>query len=442
MRSTRIRLAILAAVVTAALPLPAFAASNAFLTTRGLIGGGVGTVYSSSVISGDNVIMVARVNTPGSRAVLQRFNLVAASSTVFSSDPTYDLAEPAISGDWVVWYRNKDIQAKNIKTGVVKDITTDAAAPIDAFPSISGTFVVWSSLNGTHWDLKAKDLATGAAPFVFAGGAGNQVLPSAYGKRVAYLAGSIGAYDIYVKTIGSSAAAKRITNSSADKDTPRMGDHLVAWCEKNTSGKWMIRYYDFNTGLIYDGPSSMSDDMVNPRVSGDRIVYDSSSGANPNFYVWDTRIARVPGAFPNLLLAATSWGDSEGAISGNDVAWVTGGFDGSTAPLWGRLAAPSISVGSVPKRIARGRRLHLVGSISDQGHRIGNAQLGIERYSAGRWTRIKTLTASSTGSFSYYTPKNTSKTSYRVVYDGYTGYLASLVNHLSTVSRAKTAWPR
>jgi hypothetical protein len=182
--------------------------------------------------------------------------------------------------------------------------------------------------------------------------------------------------------------------------------------------------------------------MVNPRVSGDRIVYDSSSGTVPNFYIWDTRVARIPGAFPTSLLAASGWGDSEGAISGNDVAWATGGFDGSTTPLWGRLATPSISVGSVPKRIARGRRLHLVGSISDQGHRIGNAQLGIERYSSGRWTRIKTLTASSAGSFSYYTPKNTSKTSYRVVYDGYSSFSASLANHLSTVSSTKTAWPR
>jgi hypothetical protein len=104
---------------------------------------------------------------------------------------------------------------------------------------------------------------------------------------------------------------------------------------------------------------------------------------------------------------------------------------------------PSISLSSVPSRISRGGHIHLTGSISDLGHRIGGAKLYVEKYAAGKWTPIKLLTASTTGTFSYKTPAAHSKTKYRVVYNGNVDLLdAPASEHLSTVSAVKTAWPR
>jgi hypothetical protein len=107
------------------------------------------------------------------------------------------------------------------------------------------------------------------------------------------------------------------------------------------------------------------------------------------------------------------------------------------------LTAPSFSLHSVPSRISHGGHIHLTGYVSDQGRRIAGARIGIEKYSSGKWVLVKTLTATSTGDFTYKTSKTYSKTKYRVVYDGYMSATAAPArNHLSTVSAVKTAWPR
>jgi hypothetical protein len=220
--------------------------------------------------------------------------------------------------------------------------------------------------------------------------------------------------------------------------SPTIGDHLVVWLVHNAAGKDMIRYFDYNTGATYDGPSGATYDMVNPRVSGDRILYNTPNGSDHDLFVFDTRLAKTYGSMASFKLAGTGDDEKMGAISGNEVVYIAG-----ISPIWGRLAVPSISLNSVPKRIPRHGHIHLKGSISDQGHRIGYASLGIERYASGAWTRIKTLTASSTGTFSYKTPTAHSKTPYRVVYDGRIAIAApGALTHLSTVSATKTAWPR
>jgi hypothetical protein len=153
--------------------------------------------------------------------------------------------------------------------------------------------------------------------------------------------------------------------------------------------------------------------------------------------VWDTRVAKATPAFAAIDV---STGDTaeEGTIDGNRIA-----YRADRKLYFATLMVPSISLNTVPTRISHGARIRLRGSISDQGIRIGGASLGIEKYASGRWTRIKTITATSTGSFSYYTPKNHGKTKYRVVYDGKMAPFApQTTQHLSTVSVVKTAWPR
>jgi hypothetical protein len=178
--------------------------------------------------------------------------------------------------------------------------------------------------------------------------------------------------------------------------------------------------------------------MQNPQVSGDRILYNTYGGADRDVYVYDTRIAKTDAAGASFVIAATTNEDRYGRIDGNQFTYATGNI-----VYFAKLVVPTISLSAVPSRIPHGGHIHLKGSISDQGHRIGGATIGIERYGSGKWTRIKTFTSSSTGAFSYQTPKNYTKTKYRVVYDGRVDDFGSpSANHLSTVSAVKTAWPR
>lgn len=439
MRTNTIRRAIAVAVLALALAVPSAAMANGFFVERSLVDLIFNTTYDRPVVSGDNVIYMSQSTAPGSRWVLQRFNIATGSTTVFHADPTYSVESPRVSGDWVVWMQNSDIKAKNIRTGALKSVTDDGAMEPEAVPDVNGNYVVWSSWDGSTWDVKGKNLATTGSVFTVAGGADHQFGPSIYGKRVAYLDSSNAHFNVYVKTIGSTAAPKKITDNAFDQASPSIGDHLVAWLTHNASGKDMIRYFDYNTGGTYDGPSSASYDMVNPQVSGDRILYNSAiNTSDQDLFIWDTRVARWSGSLSTFRLAGTGNDEKTGAISGNDVAYIAG-----ITPIWGRLAVPSISLSSVPTRIPRGGHIHLKGSVSDQGHRVGYANLAIEKYASGKWTRIKTLTAKSTGAFSYQTPRTYSKTSYRVVYYGWPPNVgAGALSHFSAVSSSRTAWPR
>ncbi len=270
------------------------------------------------------------------------------------------------------------------------------------------------------------------------GGDHNQTFPAIYGKRVAYLDNKTGSDTVWVKTIGSSAQPLHVTDDGHLQSSPDIGSHLVVWLTGNASGKQAVRYYDYNTGLYATGPSSTVNDMVDPQVSGDRIIYSTWDGLDYDLYLFDARLAKAHPTEASIPIATTANQDRYGRIDGNELTYMSGNI-----VYYVRLAVPGISLNSVPKRIPHLGHIHLKGSISDQGQRIGGASLGIEKYGSGKWTRIKTITASSTGTFSYQTPHNHSKTLYRVVYDGKLDHFgAQSADHLSTVSAVKTAWPR
>jgi len=437
MRIDRIRTALLAALVVCVLAAPATASANGFFAERSLAPILAGVTFSSPAISGDNVIFMEETAVPGATWILMRFNFANSGASQFQANGTQNALTPQMSGDWVVWQQNSDIKARNIKTGAFKDVTNDAAVTDERLPVISGTLVVWWSFNGSTWDVKGKDLATTASPFVVADGAASQYSPSINGKRVAYLDTSNGFSNVYVKTIGSTAAPLKVTDNTVNQNGPSIGDHLVAWTVHNGNGKDMIRYYDYDTGLTYDGPSNPTYDVSPPRVGGDRILYSLANGSDTDLLIFDTRVAKVSGVFASFPLATTADDDKMGAISGNEVVYISG-----ATPMWGKLLAPAISLNKVPARIAHGGHIHLTGSIRDQGHILGGATVRIEKYSSGRWVQVKTI-ACPKGTFTYKTPPIHTKTKYRVTYDGRFAWGTSTVtNHFSTVSGTKTAWPR
>jgi hypothetical protein len=442
MRARRLGVALMAVAVLM-WGLPAAAVADPFVSAWSIIG--LRPVPSPSYhfpqISGDNIVFGQQV--PGENIMLERFSLVTGSASLFQSPPDgQNMLSASISGDWVVWKAGPDIGAKNIKTGAVKRITNYSGMVSGSSPSVStasGAYVVWMRSDSVNPDVMGKNLATNGSVFTIAGGPQWQAYPSIYGKRVAYvLDDGAGNRNIYVKTIGSSAAPRKITNNDLGPLETAIGDHLVVWRIRNGSGRLAIRYYDYDTGLTYDGPSSTEYDMQRAWVSGDRILYGMATGpSDMSLHVWDTRIARTSASAASLTVASAVEYESY-AFDGGRITYASG-----DEIYYARLAIPSISLNAVPTRIPHLGHIHLTGSISDLGVRIGGAKLGVERYASGKWTRIKTLTASATGTFSYQTPHNHAKTKYRVVYDGQaTVAQVPWTNHLSTRSAVKTAWPR
>jgi hypothetical protein len=348
--------------------------------------------------------------------------------------------------DWAVWSEHNDIHALNLRTGAVKHVTNDTR--VDSSPQISdadGTYVVWQSkvdANATVSAIKVKNLNTGGSPSTLVSEADFPQNPHIYGKRVAYFGHYNGFSNVFVKTIGSSAAPLRITGFTGNvpgvlEQCLAIGNHIVAWRGWETPTTIFTYYYDYNTGLTKKVfvPGNV---IYDPNVSGDRMIVYVGGDPTWDMRVYDTRIAKTNEPF---ALVDVTDGDTgmQGSIDGSRIAYLL-----DREIHFVKLTVPSISLNSVPKRIPHKGHIHLKGSISDQGIRIGGASLGIERYASGKWTLIKTITASAAGTFSYQTPHNHSKTKYRVVYDGFMGSMfgSQAEEHLSAVSSVKTAWPK
>ena len=122
------------AALTLVLLLPATALGYGFVVQRGLIGLSFGPPPNFLLpdLSGNNVVYMRQV--AGGKWYIQRFNIATGGSALVQSDATYDLTEPAIDGDWVVWNRNADIRAKNIKSGATKNVTNDGGTTGEGRP--------------------------------------------------------------------------------------------------------------------------------------------------------------------------------------------------------------------------------------------------------------------------------------------------------------------
>ena len=314
MKTGGFRYALLIAVLSLAVIAPTTAMASAWFNGRGLIGLSLLADYNEPDISGSNIIYSTRSTAVGAKWYLRRFNLTSGGTSTFASDATYDLQQPAISGDWVVWTRNHDIRAKNIKTGATKNITNDGGTTDELAPKVSGNYVVWQAYDGSSWNVKAKNLTTTGSPFTVAGGAGNQWSPSIYGKRVAYLDNSNGHSNVYVKTIGSSAAPTKITDNGINQFDPSIGDHLVAW--RVTDG----RLHDPVLQLLHRGDVQRAFERIaghpEPAGGGDRILYNVSNGSDQDLYVWDARVAKASAPYASFLLVRQHSERSLGQDSG------------------------------------------------------------------------------------------------------------------------------
>jgi hypothetical protein len=438
MRRSGVRILVVLACALAMALAPAAALADGWALERGLIGGPTTAEWASPDVSGNWVVFLVRGAFPDPYG-LGRIDLRTGSNLIVATDLVDGLESCAVDGDWAVYTAGGDIHAKNLATGVLKHVTNDGGATDDSEPAISGKYVVWEVDNGLDTDIWGRDISTMHAKFLIAGGDGSQLRPSIYGKRVAYRSELTG-FDgqIMVKTIGSSTPAVNVSGGSGDHYAPSIGSHLVAWLTENGSGMSKIRYYNYDTGETLDGPSATTYDMLEPQVCGDRILFRMANPGGTAMYVFDIRARRsVPGSAFSFSMPDTASNEVAGKIAGDCFVYLNGGL-----PTWGKLLVPSMTIGSVPKRVAHHGHIHLKGKVSDQGVAIGYAPLRVEKYSGGKWVLVKTLEATASGNYSYTTPTLHAKTKFRVAYDGSLLWFSpGFTQHLSAVSAVRTGWP-
>ena len=123
-----------------------------------------------------------------------------------------------------------------------------------------------------------------------------------------------------------------------------MGDHMVAWLTPNGTGHEEIKYYNYDTDVTAV-VASLTVDAFNPRVSGDRALYDYSNGSDKDTWIFDARVNRTSTTlqFP-VAITNTSADEIWGKLRGNSLVYLSGGY-----PYWAKLAVPSVTIGSVPK---------------------------------------------------------------------------------------------
>ena len=452
MKTLRFRVVLAMALLAAVLLIPTTATANGWFAERWLTqlvpapagipvyNPGSITPFSVIGVSGDNVVYLKRTTVPLSKWEVDVINTRTRAVTVVSDDPSVDMGQPVISGDWVVWVRDgNDIDAKNLATGVVKHVTTDGAVPQQWLPSVSGNLLVYSQFTGVNWDVYGYDLSRDDPPFAIATGAPLQVGARIYGDRVVYMEQVAGKYNIFMKTFGSSDPPVKLGADGVDQKWPDIGERYVAWLVPNSSGKDMVKYYDLWTGVTHNGPTNTLHDMENPRVAGSQIIYNTDVFGSQDMYAWDASLDEW------VTLTADAGVQNQQAVDGDQVVYLSNGL-----PMLGKMIKPQIALSDAPASMSYNAVLKIKGTIEDFGRAIGNAPLVLQSWdpSAARWVPGTAFSADEHGAFEIATPANPTRTSYRIAYAGeypsppWPDLGVGIGYHFSTASDATQANPQ
>ena len=369
---------------------------------------------------------------------------------------------PMLSTQYLVWNeavtspgRNDplpgsgEIWAMDLKTRQPFSVSNDA--PGDQWvQDISGSTVVWTQNNGTssiyEFDVKAKDLATGAE-YTVASGPADQVQPAIEGNTVAWTEAQGNSQRLLTKEL----TGEKVTEITAIQNAPATSiqnlqisqDYLV-WSEISENGfsgpikESYIKALNRKTGVVSTVTSFVAGIKLGPppqfSLADHRLVFSSFSGANPRTTILDLDTGEASPvktegySDPGILWYATLHGDTL-VWSGSADIWGVNLKEGKAAPLvaargdqehpaiagdwvaWTNLGGPNdglISVTSVSGAFAtaeeRRKPVTVPGGVSPretvnyhaidmvsagEGWAVGESGI-LVRYKDGKWERVPT----------------------------------------------------
>lgn len=170
-----------------------------------------------------------------------------------STDPTIpavkkDKMNPDIDGNIVVWedmrnayqdaygwWHNHDIYMKDLSTGIVSPVCTDAEEQYN--PVVSGGKIYWDDYRNGDFDIYMYDIAAGTETRVTSDGS-DQAWPSADGAALVWKDVRNGNEDVFFGDV-SSSVEKAITADAAAQKMPKIDGGRIIWLD-DRNGNWDI----------------------------------------------------------------------------------------------------------------------------------------------------------------------------------------------------------
>lgn len=340
-------------------------------------------------------------------------------------------AYPAISGDWVVYqdlrWGNSEIYAFNLKTNTEKRLTSRAGEQV--FPAVSGTKVAY--MDAAAGDIYVYDLAK-STESVLPLGAGTQTNPRVSGDRVVYVQSG----EIYCIDLRTNAVT-RITNDAVSDGVPDIDGTLIAWQRLGSGSDVWTR--DLAGGSNAAAVATGIDEGM-PRVSGKLVAYvQTTGGTQYDIGLYD----KSKGT--NVVLTTSTSNDIFAAIDGANIVYNSEyGSSGPTGAnvMLGRVVVPILTAKAGANAVAYGGKTTISGTLTENGIELGGTPIVIERSTddGHTWSQVASMNTQSWGAYSYTTAANYKKTLYRARYAG-AGFLFTLPDHFSAVSKPVAVMP-
>jgi len=179
--------------------------------------------------------------------------------------------QPAIYGDYVVWQNREnyilDIYMRNIKTGVITQITNDSAGQFN--PVIYGDYVVWEDFRNSNWEIFMYQISTGIETQITNTWSN---APAIYGNRIVWQDRRNGNWDIYMYDINTGIETQ-ITNELTGEVFPSIFKDLIVWVDSR-SGYTEIFMHDLRSGTEKQITNNGGYYKLSPKIYRDKIVWE------------------------------------------------------------------------------------------------------------------------------------------------------------------------
>jgi beta propeller repeat protein len=236
------------------------------------------------------VVVVAGFLAMANAATAQSI-IITGHETRVTADPG-DQYDPSFSGNLVVFtdYRAADTDVYYVDLNTLAEQTVIHAPGNQELTGVSNGRVVYTdyrsadvvlfyTTNGTTQNLTAPDKEAIGHPF-------NSVDPAISGSLVAWQDSRDGNMEIYAKTVDT-GEERRVSDSLDTDARPSVSGTVIVWQRCAAGSTCDIWSYDWGTGVTTQITDTPAFDERNPRISGQKVVYQEDGGSDSDIAEYD-----------------------------------------------------------------------------------------------------------------------------------------------------------
>lgn len=239
-----------------------------------------GDVYSDSNIVGTYSLVV----NSGSEASVEWSGHDASGNPLPLMDYTARLYVTDNLSAGIVQHNSQADIPLTIKSWLDSSYADENAQGQQLNPDVSGEVLVWQDSRSGRWDIYMKDLGSGAAAQPVAFLEADQVDPSVSGDMIVWADKRTGNWDIYAYSI-SGGGEIPVYTGSGDQTLPVVYGTRVAW-QDNSAGNWNICMRDM-TAVESVCITNHERDQMHPSISDQYIAWEDYRHGQPEIYLYD-----------------------------------------------------------------------------------------------------------------------------------------------------------